>query len=146
MTSHLAPRLPLLAALVAVLGCRPVVIAPTRVTGTCRPSDTYAMNLVAYMTELATATDDPEALAARRLYHLAPAKASAVSLVTDDRVCRQALAALGGVPATAGGRARVYVVRVGDAYVVADPDRKVGDSKGHLVLDRSFAMVARVGE
>ena len=138
-------RLPLLAALTFALGCHPLVASTAHRAGSCAAADTYAVNLVAYMTELATTTDDSDALAARQLYHLPKVRQSAVSLVTDDRTCRRAVRAVRGDAALATSRlARVYVVRVGDVYVVADPEPWAGASKAQLVLDRNFTRVAAV--
>src|SRR3712207_4538883 len=87
-------RLSLIAmAAVMAAGCRPAVIATTHAGGSCRAGDTYALNLLSYMTELATATD-AEGVAQRRAFGLAPTPASAVSLVTDSAVCAQAAEAL----------------------------------------------------
>ena len=143
----MTPRLSLLAVLTLALGCRPLVASTAHRAGSCAAADTYAVNLVAYMTELATATDDSEALAARRLYRLPAVDKSAVALVTDERTCRRAVTSVRSDSASATSRvARVYVVRVGDVYVVADPEPWFGASRAHLVLDRSFATVARVAQ
>jgi hypothetical protein len=138
-------RLSLLAALAFAAGCRPLVASTARRAGSCAAADTYAVNLVAYMTELATATDDSDALAARRLYHLPAVGAKAVSLVTDDQTCRRVLTSVRGGRTTATGRlAQVYIVRVGDVFVVADRQRSAGASKAQLVLDRNLVRVATV--
>ncbi len=67
--------------------------------------------------------------------------------MSDDATCRRAVTSVRGDSALAASRlARVYVVRVGDVYVVADPDPSAGASQAHLVLDRSFTTVARVAQ
>ena len=143
----MTPRLALLAALAFALGCRPLVASTAHRAGSCAAADTYAVNLVAYMTELATATDDGDALAARRLYHLPAVDAKSVSLVADDATCRRVVASVRGDAALATSRlAHVYVVRVGDIYVVADPEPWAGASRAHVVLDNRFTTVATVAK
>ena len=42
--------------------------------------------------------------------------------------------------------AQVYVVRVGDVFVVADPKHSLGAPKAQLVLDRNLTRVATVAK
>ncbi len=79
----------------------------------------------------ATAASGPYA-ENRTILKLPQATATQVSLVTSESICKKARDAYQAFFAGQGGSAfsgRVYVVKVGTAYVVVDPAHHYGDSR-----------------
>lgn len=112
----------------------------------CRPPDGRSVHYVNAMRTVATHTGAAYA-DTRAGLRLPAAAASDVAYVTDERVCRRAARAY---RAAAGTRAdgvapsgRVYVVRVGAAYVVWDPAFTYGEFTVAMTMDRRFAVLAR---
>ena len=108
-----------------VLACRPALGASIG-TATCRPADTYAVNLVAYVTEIATGSDR-DSREARRAYGIRMTPDS-IALISDEVLCQRGASALRNAMGAnlRSESIRVYVVRAGNDYVVTDPDHQIG--------------------
>ncbi|MGI9077617.1 MAG: hypothetical protein ACR2G6_09850 [Gemmatimonadaceae bacterium] len=117
-----------------ILACRPAIAASPG-TATCRPGDTYGVNLLAYVTEIATA-GEYDSGAARRAYGLQITPPESVALISDEALCqRGAIALRDAMSGNLHGRPiRVYVVRAGNVYVVTDPEHRIGSRTARITV------------
>lgn len=122
-----------------ILACRPAIAASPG-TATCRPTDTYGVNLLAYVTEIATGSErDSEA--ARRAYGLRVTEPESIVLISDEILCQKGASALrDSVSDRHGQPIRVYVVRAGTDYVVTDPDHQIGFRTARLTVSLNDAL------
>lgn len=108
----------------------------------CRPTDEAAQGLREYAILLAT-EQSQEMIETRRVYGLVAVPESEVLIVTDRKTCAAAARkyqhALGD-----RGRSdrRVYVVQIGERYIVYDPDERAGEFTVHMVFDKHFKLLA----
>jgi hypothetical protein len=124
--------------LAAILGAP----AATRVSAqtVCRAADDSSFDLIEMIRTYALATDSIGKATADSLGIPAVASAASIRLVTRESVCRSAnsayQAAATGARQTLSGR--VYVVQVGSAYVVWDPQYRYSTSAPPLDVYMSF--------
>jgi hypothetical protein len=105
--------------------------------------------LLSYGRELATNTDSIY-VAHRQRYHITATDSSNVALVTSDSVCALAGDAYNAnlSPAYQSASRAVYVVRIGNVYIVTDPSFLSGGAHGyipHMVFDANFVLLAAFG-
>ncbi len=108
----------------------------------CRPTDANAEGLRQFAVRLAT---DPSARmeAKRQRYSLVPVAATEVQIVTDPQTCATAARKFKhGLGESGKSDRQVYVVRVGDRYIVYDPTAKAGEFEVHMVFDKHFKLLA----
>lgn len=120
------------------------VVAPG--AAQCRAADAQTVNMIRYMTVLATApAADSEHVAKRHNYGIPSTTASKISLVTSGRTCGNALQAfLQAVPGLSPAPTNVYVVSVGSVYVVWSPGPFSGaEYIPHVVMDSKFAVKSK---
>ena len=116
-------------------------------TGRCQSGGDEADALLSYGKELATSTDSIY-VATRQRYHIVATDSSNVALVTSDSVCSLAGDAYNAhlsVAHQVANRA-VYVVRVGDVYIVTDPSFLPTGVHGlipNMVFDANFVLLAQ---
>ena len=108
----------------------------------CRPTDEHAHALREYAVLLAT-EQSPQMDRTRHQYGIVVVPASEVKLVTDTQTCGAAARKYKHVLRKKGKSDHlVYVVRVGERYIVYDPDEKVGEFTVHMVFDKHFVLLA----
>lgn len=110
---------------------------------TCLPSDGSSANEVAWLTVVATSSDS-QYLVRRQRYGIPSTQANKIYYVTDEAVCVAAAAAYqqaAGTQPSAGDR-QVYVVKVGNVYVVRDPDEVNGEWGTSMVFDKNFNVLS----
>jgi hypothetical protein len=120
----------------------PTASAPAQTTSTCQSFNSFARATLNAVRSIATGSDS-NWIRSRATTRIPQVSASQVSYVTDAKVCQSAVnayAAAANVPAT--GR-QVYVVKVGNYYVVKDPTVRTGEWYFTVTMDRRFAIVAR---
>ena len=120
------------------------VIAPG--LAQCRAADAQTVNMIQYMTVLATApAADTEHVSKRQNYGIPSTTASKISLVTSGRTCSSALQAfLQAVPELSPAPTNVYVVSVGSVYVVWSSGPFAGaEFIPHVVMDSKFAVKSK---
>jgi hypothetical protein len=106
----------------------------------CHGSDAHSAHVIAHLRQVGAATD-PKAVAWRANVHL-PADTGIV-LVTDPAVCAAARRAYERDADLGGKRSDfVYVVKMGNAYVVSNPTFKAGEWVWQFVYDDEFRLLA----
>lgn len=112
----------------------------------CRTTGDEALVLVAYAKMLAADTSG-EMQAKRTSYYIPPTDTANVELVTDDAVCARAGDAFNAdlPPSLRITNRAVYVVRIGQVYIVTDPTAQPvrGGLVPNIVFDRRFRVLAR---
>lgn len=115
-------------------------------SATCRPSSLLVELSVRGYQRLVTSTDTA-AVASRHRRQLPAVPASLVSYVTDDAICAKAerayTAAVGVRNPPVTPSLQVYVIKVGDVYVVWDPVQTGGEFTTGMTLSSSFKVLAR---
>jgi hypothetical protein len=107
----------------------------------CRPADGLAAALVS-STKLLLAAPDAASAGLRARLGLSGVAASSVALVSDERTCRSAIAALQQLFGIPNAAFRVYVVKAGtNRYVVTDPAVRGGEHMPRTVFDKQFKYV-----
>ncbi|MBC7791891.1 MAG: hypothetical protein H7Z74_18240 [Anaerolineae bacterium] len=122
------------------LACRPALAASPG-TISCRPADTYGVNLLAYVTEIATESErDSENI--RQTYGLKKTQPELIALISDEAVCKQGASALrAAMTGNIHDRSvRVYVVRAGNVYVITDPDHQIGSRTARITVALDSAL------
>lgn len=120
--------------------------APAQPATICRPTDTQAVNMIRYMRELATASlpSDSESVGIRMDYKLPAASASQVLLVQNERTCKSALQSyIGALPASTPKPTRVYVVAVGNTFVVWDALASAFEWTPHVILSSKYVVLTK---
>ena len=109
----------------------------------CRPVDDHAEGLREYALQLAT-EQSPQMDSTRQRYGLVRVAEAEVQIVADDRqVCAAAARKFQHELGEKGKAERqVYVVRIGDRYLVTDPTATAGEFHLHMVFDRHFKLLA----
>jgi hypothetical protein len=110
----------------------------------CRPADVQTTTMIRYMRQLATATPaDSESVTVRTSYKIPAVAASQVALVTTARICRSALSAFRtAVPLLLAAPSSVYVIAVGNVYVVWADGSPLSEWTQHVVFDSKFQILA----
>ncbi len=128
-----------LAALILVAPTHGVIAAQE---AGCRPTDEHVEGLKEYALQLATEQGaDMDTLRAR--YGIARVDAAQVEIVSDAKTCAAAARKFKHELGERGRSDRqVYVVRVGDRYIVSDPTATAGEFEVHMVFDRHFKLLA----
>jgi hypothetical protein len=89
---------------------------------------------------------DSNVASERRANHLPLIVADSAVLVRDDSVCaRMAAAYSGALSASQTPSGRVYVLKVGTAYVVRDPAIVTGEYGLEMVITEHGVVLARYG-
>lgn len=109
----------------------------------CRPVDEEAEGLRDYAVQLAT-EQTPRMDAKRQRYGIVAVPESEVQIVVNDRqLCAAAARKFQREFGDKGKVVRqVYVVRIGDRYLVSDPTARVGEFTAHMVFDKHFKLLA----
>jgi hypothetical protein len=110
----------------------------------CLPTDAE-LDLRVRATRRLAASGQPDDVNARQHQQLPAVADTSVQAVSVDSICVAARDSYdAALPAAAqrGGR-RVYVIRVGDRYVVEDPTLKFGEYGLMMVLDQAFAVLSK---
>lgn len=130
---------------ILVLGAASMLPTGSLTAQSCRPADDRSEFMLNTLKNMMVTTDGH--VRASRDFEGIPAVDSAdVVLVTDERICDKALRAYNeGVPSGVQGSTSVYVVQVGDAYVVLDPTRMAGEWAIEMVMDSHFNVISRFG-
>ena len=139
------PSIPLWLAALQVLAAAspsPAGFAPA----VCAGRDAYTAGMVIRIQQIVAASDSTS-LALRRQFAWPRVEASAVSLVSDNRVCAAAESAYNATlkrqpPAPPSGV--IYVFRIGSVYWVYDHAQRNGEWIPTATLDRNFKLLARV--
>lgn len=110
-------------------------------SSTCRAADDESARLISAAKLMVTSTDS-RWIQARNAYQLSVVPDTAIALVTDDSVCAQAGSAYNSALADGLRHERsLYVVRVGDRYVVEDPSTDASGAEYRLIVTLSSAFV-----
>jgi hypothetical protein len=115
-----------------------------RAQSACRSADAELDLRIRVTIQLVTSTD-PDDVRARQHQQLPAVADSSVQAIFADSVCIAARdsydAALPARMQQAGRR--VYVIRVGDKYIVEDPTLKFGEFGLTMVLNQLFAVLGK---
>lgn len=104
----------------------------------CAPMDDRGNELLGWLRDLAVATDEDDR-EERDSLRLPAVSDSEVAFVQDAAICGAASQAFYRDEASTVPRYAVYVIRVGNVYVVTDNRRRVGEWASHKVFDSTFA-------
>lgn len=111
---------------------------------TCRGPDDRTAGLIAYLTDLMTATDSTAVFGRDSVYHVPVVPANEIHVVTDAHTCARAARAYDSQLEEYGrankGR-RVYVIQLGTRdphYLVLDPEKMAGEYHMIFIFDRTF--------
>jgi hypothetical protein len=108
----------------------------------CRATDENAEGFRDYAVQLAT-EQSPEMIQTRQTYGIVAVPETEVQIVTDRQTCAAAARKYKHALGEHGKSDRlVYVVRIGERYVVYDPDEKAGEFTVHMVFDKHFKLLA----
>lgn len=111
----------------------------------CLPADEALDQRIHLTIRLVTSTE-PDYVRAREYQQLPAVPASEVQAIAVDSVCataRDSYNAALPLEMQQGGR-RVYLVRVGDRYVVEDPGLRLGEFGLAMIMDRSFVVLRKL--
>jgi hypothetical protein len=113
---------------------------------TCRGPDDRTAGLIAYLTDLMTATDSTAVFGRDSVYHVPVVPTNEIHLVTDAHTCARAARAYGR-QLEERGRAnkdrRVYVIQLGTHdphYLVLAPEEMAGEHHMIFIFDRTFKL------
>jgi hypothetical protein len=113
-------------------------------SATCRPADDLVVDMLTAVRTMVTSTDSV-IMAARQRQGLPAVPTSQVSYVTDNSVCAKAektyTSNLTGTTATPS--LQVYVIKVGNVYVVWDPVQVAGEFTTAMTVNNSYKFVAK---
>jgi hypothetical protein len=121
-------------------------VRTARAQSPCRPSDYESGRLIGVVHQMMRSTD-ARWTNTREAYQLPHVADSAVVLVTDDSVCAKADSVLNSIlPSDVKPTTSVYVIRVGDRYLVEEPsdNTQLVPLRLILTLDTKFAVLARI--
>jgi hypothetical protein len=115
----------------------------------CHPFDSGGLSVLAWVRSVATSSDKG-ATKQREIMRIPRVVEGRVAYVTDERICQGVLSEYnrysGTRDVTTGVESppsdRVCVVRVGEVYVVTDPDRSFGEFTIYVTVDRDLRMLA----
>lgn len=108
----------------------------------CRPTDETAEGLREYALQLAT-EQSTEMDSTRQRYGLVVVPESEVEIVSDPRICASAARKFKhGLGEHGKSDRQVYIVRIGERYIVSDPTAKAGEFDVHMVFDKHFKLLA----
>jgi len=114
----------------------------------CRPADSVSVRMLSWVKSIVTGTD-PGAVQQRTAMQLPQVAADQITYVTDKQVCSKAVSpynANAGYQTTGTGTSeapsgRLYVVKVGTAYVVNDPAIGGGKFGIYVTLDSRYRVL-----
>ena len=119
-----------------------ISVYPANAQTVCRPSDPVTTRRIADLATTVSSTDSTEQ-AVRDSLRLAATSGSNVSLILDEKTCKQGRDALNAALLTAGAPRRVYVHKIGSFYGVEDPDQEgEGEYQAVLIFDRRWRYVS----
>jgi hypothetical protein len=110
----------------------------------CLPQDAGMSQRISATNRL-LASSDSGAIRAREHQQLSAVADSSVQAVTTDSICVAARDSYNAAlpPAAQQAGRRVYVIRVGNRYLVEDPTLKFGEFGMMMVLDDSFVVLGQ---
>lgn len=117
---------------------------PGRVAAQCRTADAQTASTIRYLTKLVTApASDVENYTTRQRYGLPVTTAVNISVVTKVATCNSALRKYQATVALSPAPTSLYVVSVGNTYVVWDAATPQGSEfQVHLVMSSKFAVLS----
>lgn len=132
----MTPRVIIQSATIGML----IVLGSSPAAAQCRSADAETANMIGYLQELVTApASDRDRVATRKAYHLPAVAAYQVTLVSTSKTCKSALAAYTPLlPAGTPAPTSVYVVAVGNVYVVLTPATPGTEWTLSVVFDSRF--------
>jgi hypothetical protein len=108
----------------------------------CRPLDSGGLAVLKSAIARATGTDSA-AIRSRQNLQLPAVNANRVSFITDTTLCQKAVdayAVAAGIPATG---LSVYLVKVGNRYVISEPTVLIGEWWYSMTADRKFKILVK---
>jgi hypothetical protein len=123
----------------AIVGCAlPFVSRPPLSSAPCLGPDSYSDYHIRNLQDIASTTE-PYLVEWRERVRLPVVPASEIAFVSDSATCARGVVAYNARANLEGEIAtRVYVLRMGDLYVISNPQYKTGEWVAHFVFDRSF--------
>jgi hypothetical protein len=114
----------------------------------CRPADATSGRVLLWLTDVVTGTD-PALVQRRTAMGLPQVPASQISYVTDKSVCSKAVTTYNskagyqtGAPgASEALSGRLYVFKVGTAYVANDPAILAGEFRIYVTMDKTYKLL-----
>lgn len=120
------------------LGCLAALVGVSGLSAQdCLPEDDHLEGLFGYAIDLATSSDELYA-ASRDTFNVPATTVSEVERVFDNAICKEAAKKYKQEFTVQGPAPDVYVVRVGERYLVTDPLTFMGEFSLYLVLDLGF--------
>jgi hypothetical protein len=117
-------------------------IASARTTLKCRPADARTESLIYGLKWHVTSQDTAIIRSRDSVYHIPVVPVSQISVVTDERVCTKVIQAYAALAHGAYTPSRVYVIKMGSKYTVAqDPDVMAGDFSIVHIFDSKYIEV-----
>jgi hypothetical protein len=117
---------------------------PSSSAAQCRTANAETATMIKYLTKLVTAPpSDLENYSVRQRYGLPAVDASSVVLVDKAAICKRAIRKYRSTVPTSPASTGVYVVAVGDTYVVwGAPAPPGSEFQLHLVMNSKFVVLA----
>ncbi len=112
----------------------------------CKAADAQSANMIRYMRQLATASvpSDSESVAIRTTYQIPAALATQVTLVNTAKTCQSALVAFkAAAPDVTPAPSSIYMVAVGNVYVVWASNTASSEWTPHVVLSSKFKVLSQ---
>ena len=117
-------------------------------TSACRPADATSARILTWLTDVVTGTS-PALVQRRTIMGLPQVATSQISYVTDKNVCSKAVTTYNsnvgyqaGTPGTSEALSgRLYVVKVGTAYVGNDPAILAGEFRVYVTMDKTYHLL-----
>jgi hypothetical protein len=108
----------------------------------CLPADELGLGKLNHIQRVAEGSDSVS-IATRSAFQLPAAKASQVSLVIDERICKKVAASYyAALGKSSTGRA-LYVIKIGSSFVASDPTEVAGEWSIAMTLDRHYNVLVR---
>ncbi len=129
-----------IAALVAatpILVLSPVAFPPSHVAGCVRPEPGQRYNLRLF--KWIMRRKDAKAEKTLEVYRVNRVKPTDVRPVSDPALCERAAVAYGRALNQASSDRKVHILKVGDRYIVMDPDYQPDDYRRAMTFDSSFS-------
>lgn len=118
---------------------------PYKAAAQCRGANAETASMIKYLTKLATApSSDIEHYSKRQRYGLPTANASSIAVVTKAATCKSALQQYKTAVPVTPAPTSVYVVSVGNTYVVWSPPAPSGtEFQPHVVMSSKFVILSK---
>ena len=118
---------------------------PSSSAAQCRTANAETATMIKYLRKLATAPpSDLENYSVRQRYGLPAVDASRVVLVDKAGICKRALQKYRSTVPTSPASTSIYVVAVGNTYVVwGAPAPPGSEFQAHIVMNCKFVVLAK---